>query len=246
MHFATAVTRFYIDFHKTWRLLNQIWGLWQDCLRDQGSGDSNTNLIDTKQIQDIWVSRLFAKEMGCTWMTLLYLTTSPSSFLFSDSFCFCSSSAACWTRHKFTLSFRMLMQMQMKINIQIVLKGLPVTSWTGLPVCCCFLVFLVLPSRTASGLSIYSWDTPWKGNLRRRRDIQTHDFLSVSQKLLMWRNCPLPITYEQPDLLKQIKAPLKPQCCVTQHWEQGIWSAIAVFQKYLGVCVSVCLCITLN
>lgn len=191
-------------------------------------------------IQDIWVSRLFAKEMGCTWITLLYLTTSPSSFLFSDSFCFCSSSAACWTKHTFTPAFRMLMQMQMKINIQIVLEGLPVTSWTDLPACCCFLVFLVLPSRTASGLSIYSWDTPWKGNLRRRRDIQTHKFLSVSQKLLkglrvaklhFWGQWLF--TYEQPDLLNQIKAPLKPQCCVTQHWEQRIW--------YLSICMFVCL-----
>lgn len=138
----------------------------------------------------------------------------------------------------------------MKINIQIVLKGLPVTSWTGLPACCCFLVFLVLPSRTASGLSIYSWDTPWKDNLRRRGDIQTHEFLSVGQKLLkglhveklhflgQWL-----FTYKEPGLLKQIKAPLKPHCCVRQHWPLKIWSAIAVFPKDLHVCVSVCLCL---
>lgn len=31
-----------------------------------------------------------------TWITLLYFTISPNSFLFSDSFCFCSNSAACY------------------------------------------------------------------------------------------------------------------------------------------------------
>lgn len=32
-----------------------------------------------------------------TWMTLPYLTTSPCTFLFSVSFCFCSIWAACCT-----------------------------------------------------------------------------------------------------------------------------------------------------
>lgn len=36
----------------------------------------------------------------------------------------------------------------------------PVVFWTGPPVCCCFPVCLVLPSRTASVPSICSWDTP--------------------------------------------------------------------------------------
>ncbi len=34
-------------------------------------------------------------KLNCTCITRLYLTTSPSNFLFSVSFCFCSSSAAC-------------------------------------------------------------------------------------------------------------------------------------------------------
>lgn len=47
--------------------------------------------------------------------------------------------------------------------------------------CCCFLVFLVSPSRTASGLNICSWDTLWRGNLQRRRGIQAH-----MRRLSLW------------------------------------------------------------
>lgn len=69
-------------------------------LKCQGLVDSHTALVNMKQKQRLWAGdsqplQVFAEEMGCTWMTLLYLTTSPRSFLFSDSFCFCSSSAAC-------------------------------------------------------------------------------------------------------------------------------------------------------
>lgn len=57
-----------------------------------------------------------AEKMKCTWMTLLYLTTSPRSFLFSDSFCFCSSSAACWEERAFYV-LDVLMQVKTKIWI---------------------------------------------------------------------------------------------------------------------------------
>lgn len=69
----------------------------------RGIWDStDTTLVNRKTKTKLWMpdyltGALFA-EAGwrcCTWMTLLYLTTSPSSFLFSDSFCFCSNSAAC-------------------------------------------------------------------------------------------------------------------------------------------------------
>lgn len=39
---------------------------------------------------------LQGEEAGLTWITLPYLTTSPCTFLFSVSFCFCSIWAACY------------------------------------------------------------------------------------------------------------------------------------------------------
>lgn len=74
----------------------------------RGIWDSiDTTLVNRKTKTKLWMpdylaGALFA-EAGwrcCTWMTLLYLTTSPSSFLFSDSFCFCSNSAACCKKKK--------------------------------------------------------------------------------------------------------------------------------------------------
>lgn len=52
--------------------------------------------------------------------------------------------------------------------------------------CCCFLVFPVLPSRIASGLSIYSWGTPWRGNLRRRDSVSLKPLKRLSPA--WWNN----------------------------------------------------------
>ena len=53
--------------------------------------------IPTKCKLTIKYSPLLSKsKQTLTCITLLYFTVSPNSFLFSDSFCFCSSSAACY------------------------------------------------------------------------------------------------------------------------------------------------------
>lgn len=64
--------------------------------------ETDATLVNRKTETKLWtadnLARVAFAEAGWgryTWMTLLYLTTSPSSFLFSDSFCFCSNSAAC-------------------------------------------------------------------------------------------------------------------------------------------------------
>lgn len=77
-----------VGFEKTTR------GIWDE---------TDATLVNRKTETKLWaagsVARASFAEAGWggryTWMTLLYLTTSPSSFLFSDSFCFCSNSAAC-------------------------------------------------------------------------------------------------------------------------------------------------------
>lgn len=71
---------------------------------------------------------------GFTWMTLLYFTISPNSFLFSLSFCFCSSSAACCKRMIISLSSYKISTC-IQLLEQIVIKGNGITFKTPPSTC---------------------------------------------------------------------------------------------------------------
>lgn len=94
----------------------------------------------------------------------------------------------------------------------------PVIFWTGPPVCCCFPVCPVLPSRTASVPSICSWDTPWRGNLGRREKKRSNKEKLVAVSPKPTSEAP---TVAEPALLSVVTVCLP--TCDLGHLKDKLW-----------------------